>query len=123
MKPGELFPGTGSIQCNQGRDTATVLVENTSDHVVYVASHYHFFEVNKRLRFSRRAAYGRRLDIPAGTLERWEPGETKEVPLVDLGGRRNVQGFQGLVNGPLNPTGMEESLKAARARGFLDTEE
>ena len=66
MKPGELFPGTGDIQCNQGRGTVTVLVENTSDHVIYVSSHYHFFEVNKRLRFSRRAAYGRRLDMPAG---------------------------------------------------------
>ena len=86
MKPGELFPGTRDIQCNQGRGTVAVLVENTSDHIVYVASHYHFFEVNKRLRFSRRAAYGRRLDIPAGTLVRWEPGEVKEVRLVDLAG-------------------------------------
>ena len=123
MKPGELFPGSGAIQCNQGRGAITVLVENTSDHVVYVASHYHFFEVNKRLRFSRRAAYGRRLDIPAGTLARWEPGEVNEVRLVDLAGQRRVQGFQGLVNGPLNPTGMEESLNTARSRGFLDSEE
>ena len=123
MKPGELFPGTGIILCNQGRETVTVLVENTSDHVIYVASHYHFFEVNKRLRFNRRAAYGRRPDIPAGTLVRGEPGEAKEVRLVDLAGQRVVHGFQGLVNGPLNPTGLEESLKAARARGFLDSEE
>ena len=123
MKPGELFPGTGAIRCNQGRGTVAVLVENTSDHVVYVASHYHFFEVNKRLRFSRRETYGRRLDIPAGTLVRWEPGEVKEVRLVDLAGGRRVQGFQGLVNGPLNPAGIEDSLRAARARGFLGSEE
>ncbi len=123
MIPGELFPGTMAIQCNQGRGTVAVLVENTSDHVIYVASHYHFFEVDKRLRFSRRAAYGRRLDIPAGTLVRWEPGEVKEVLLVDLAGARRVQGFQGLVNGPLNPAEIEESLKAARARGFLGSED
>ena len=123
MKPGELFIGRGIIQGNQGRETVAILVENTSDHVIYVASHYHFFEVNKRLRFNRRAAYGRRPDIPAGTLVRWEAGETKEVRLVDLAGRRVVHGFQGLVNGPLSPTGLEESLEAARARGFLDREE
>ena len=123
MKPGELFPGTGTIRCNQGRGTVTVLVENTSDHVVYVASHYHFFEANKRLRFSRRAAYGRRLDIPAGALARWEPGEIVEVRLVELAGRRIVQGFQGLVNGPLNLAGMEESLNAARDLGFKDNED
>ena len=123
MKPGELFPGTGAIQCNHGRGTAMIQVENTSEHVIYVASHYHFFEANKRLRFCRRVGYGRRLDIPAGTLVRWEPGEVKEVRLVDMAGRRIVQGFQGLVNGPLDPTAMGESLDTARARGFLDREE
>ena len=122
MKPGEIIPGEGDIECNQGRGTVTIMVENTSDHAVQVTSHYHFFEANKRLRFDRSAAYGKRLDIPAGSGVRWEPGELKEVRLVELGGKRRVFGFQGLVNGPLTDKQKREALAQALERGFLDTE-
>ena len=103
-------------------DTITVTVENTSDHVVYVTSHYHFMEANRRLRFDRGAAYGRRLDIPPGSGVRWVPGEVREVSLVELGGGRRVFGFQGLVDGPLSPEAKARALDRARRSGFLDTE-
>ncbi|MFQ5875908.1 MAG: urease subunit beta [Dehalococcoidia bacterium] len=122
MKPGEVISGEGDIECNQGRGTVTITVENTSDHAVQVTSHYHFFEANKRLRFDRSAAYGKRLDIPAGSGVRWEPGEVKEVRLVELSGKRRVFGFQGLVNGPLTDDQREEALARAREQGFLDRE-
>ena len=95
MKPGELMPGQGSVQCNRGRTAVTVNVENTSDRTVHVCSHYHFFEANKRLRFDRLATYGRRLDIPAGTAVRWEPNEVREVRLTEFAGRRRIYGFHG----------------------------
>lgn len=122
MKPGEIIPGDGKIQGNQGLKSVSIRVENTSDHVVQITSHYHFFEVNKRLRFDRAAAYGRRLDIPAGSGVRWGPGEIKEVDLVEIGGNRRVFGFQGLVNGRLTGDQKGEALNRARERGFLDQE-
>ena len=122
MRPGEVFVREGTIECNPGRETISVEVENTSDHAVSVTSHYHFFEANKLLRFDRRAAYGRRLDIPAGSATRWGPGETQRVDLVDLGGLRRVHGFHGLVNGSLHATDVEEALSRARAMGFLHRE-
>jgi len=122
MKPGEIIPGPGAIVCNQGQKAITLKVENASDHAIQVTSHYHFFEVNKRLRFDRRAAYGKRLDVPAGSAMRWEPGEVKEVPLIDIGGRRRVYGYQGLVNGRLTEKQREEALARARALGFLSEE-
>ena len=122
MKPGEIIPGERDITANQGRHTVTITVENTSDHAVQITSHYHFFEVNRRLRFDRASAYGRRLDIPAGSGVRWEPGETKQVGLVEIGGRRRVFGFQGLVNGRLTEEQKGVALTRARERGFLDRE-
>ena len=122
MRPGEIIPGEGPIQCNQGLESVTITVENTSDHAVQITSHYHFFEVNKRLRFDRAAAYGRRLDVPAGGGVRWEPGEIKEVDLIEIGGNRRVFGFQGLVNGRLAEEQKGEALNRARERGFLDQE-
>ena len=122
MKPGEIIPGEGNIQINQGLDTVTITVENTSDHAVQITSHYHFFEANKRLRFNRAAAYGKRLDVPSGAGVRWEPGETKEVRLVEISGNRRVYGFQGLVNGQLTEEQKGEALTRARERGFLDLE-
>ena len=119
MKPGEIIPAEGVIECNRGRDTNIITVENTSDHKIQVTAHYHFFEVNKRLRFDRKAAYGKRLDIPSGSGVRWEPGEVKEVRLVGLGGRRRVYGYQGLVNGHLTEAQLGEALTKARERGFL----
>ena len=122
MRPGEVFLAAGPVLGNAGRPTVTVTVENTSDHVVYVTSHYHFMEANRRLRFDRGAAYGRRLDVPAGSGVRWMPGETRDVTLVDLGGDRRVFGFQGLVDGPLSPENKARALDRARRLGFLDAE-
>ena len=121
VKVGGIIPGEGPILCNQGRDTTTIIVENTSNHIVQVGSHYHLFEVNKRLRFDRLASYGKRLDVPSGSTVRLEPGEAKEVRLIDLGGKRRVYGYQGFVNGALSDTQAGEALAQARQRGFLDT--
>lgn len=102
MKPGEYLLEAGDIEANVGRKTAQVLVKNSGDRPVQVGSHYHFYEVNKALKFDRDAAYGMRLNIAAGTAVRFEPGEEKEVGLVDFGGARIVLGHNGLVNGPLD---------------------
>jgi urease beta subunit len=107
MHPGEYILGDGDIELNAGRAVARVVVRNTGDRPIQAGSHYHFFEMNKALEFDRRTAYGMRLDIPAGTAIRFEPGEEKEVPLVALGGARSVYGHNGLVNGPLNANGPE----------------
>lgn len=101
MIPGEILTEPGEIELNAGRPTVTVRVANTGDRPVQVGSHYHFFEVNSALDFDRAAARGFRLDIPAGTAVRFEPGQTREVQLVALGGERRVFGFRALVSGPL----------------------
>jgi urease subunit gamma/beta len=90
--PGELRPAEGDIELNAGRRHSTLLVRNTGDRPVQVGSHYHFFEVNDALDFDREAAFGMRLDIPAGTAVRFEPGDEREVELVELGGNRRVPG-------------------------------
>ena len=104
MKPGEyiLDERAGSIEANAGRRTARVVVRHTGDRPVQVGSHFHFFEVNRALQFDRQAAYGMRLNIAAGTAVRFEPGEEKEVTLVDFAGSRVVHGHNGLVSGPLD---------------------
>lgn len=117
--PGEILPEEGTICLNEGKETVNITVVNTADRPVQVGSHFHFFEVNKLLSFDRAAAYGMRLDIPAGTAVRFEPGETKEVVLTAIGGTREGYGLNGLVNGRMD----EEAVKAAafeqaRARGF-----
>ena len=122
MKPGETIPAKGSIELNENAATITISVTNTSEQAVQVTSHYHFFEANKRLRFGRAAGYGRRLDVPSGSAVRWEPGETREVQLIDIKGRRRIFGFQGLVNGRLTDEQRGEALHQARGRGFLDQE-
>jgi urease subunit beta len=103
MKPGEylLNESLGDINANVGRTTTTLLVKHLGDRPVQIGSHYHFFEVNRALQFERPAAYGMRLNIPAGTAVRFEPGEEKEVTLVAFGGARIVFGHNGQVNGPL----------------------
>ncbi|MCU1275346.1 MAG: Urease subunit beta [Bryobacterales bacterium] len=103
MKPGEYLLGNGDIAANAGRQSVSLLVKNTGDRPVQVGSHFHFFEVNNALRFDRNKAYGKRLNIPAGTASRFEPGEEKEVALVDFAGARIVHGHNGLVNGALDP--------------------
>jgi urease subunit beta len=102
MIPGEYLLDGAPLELNAGRETRTVEVNNTGDRPVQVGSHYHFFEVNKALVFDRAAAYGMRLDVPAGTAVRIEPGEIKTVQLVAMAGERIVFGGSGLVNGALD---------------------
>ncbi len=101
MIPGEVFPAAGEIELNAGREAVEVEVANTGDRPVQVGSHYHFAETNPALSFDREAARGRRLDIPAGTAVRFEPGQTRRVSLVPFAGARVVHGFRGEVEGPL----------------------
>ncbi len=101
MIPGELDPLPGEIALNEGRQTRSLTVANTGDRPIQVGSHYHFFEPNDALRFERDQARGFRLNIPAGTAVRFEPGQSREVELVAYGGARRVYGFQGLTMGPL----------------------
>ena len=100
--PGELITEDGYIELNSGKDVKTITVSNSGDRPVQVGSHYHFFESNKALIFQREITLGMRLDIPAGTAIRFEPGDTTEVKLVPYSGNRNAFGFNSLVNGPLD---------------------
>jgi urease beta subunit len=118
--PGEVLVGEEPIRANVGRRTVSVQVTNTSVWPVHVGSHFHFFEANRRLRFDRGAAFGMHLDILAGATVRWEPGETRTVRLVEYAGRREVHGFNGLVDGPLTDDNKTAALARARERGFLD---
>jgi urease subunit beta len=101
MIPGELFPAPGDIELNAGRRTLEVSVTNLGDRPIQVGSHYHFFETNPGLQFDREETRGMRLDIPAGTAIRFEPGQTRVVHLVTFAGDRVVYGFRGEVNGRL----------------------
>jgi urease subunit beta len=122
MIPGEYLLDGEPIELNAGRRTLTLQVNNTGDRPVQVGSHYHFFEVNRALIFDREAAYGMRLDLPAGTAVRFEPGEIKTVRLVEMGGKRQVYGGSGLVNGSLDdPATKQRSLERMRQAGFGDS--
>jgi len=101
MIPGELVVGDGDIEINVGRERVSIAVANRGDRPIQVGSHYHFFETNEALDFDRARARGFRLDIPAGTATRFEPGQSREVRLVAYAGARRVVGFQGRINGPL----------------------
>ncbi|MGD9738681.1 MAG: urease subunit beta [Bauldia sp.] len=116
--PGEIIAADGVIELNAGRPKTTLRVVNTGDRPVQIGSHYHFFEVNKALDFDRAAAFGMRLDIPAGTAVRFEPGQMKEVTLVAIGGTRELSGLNGLSDGPADEAAKERALDRARARGF-----
>jgi urease beta subunit len=107
VRPGEVISGQGPIHCNAGKPTVVLEVTNRSRWPVQVCSHYHFFEVNRLLAFDRARSFGMRLDVAAGGGVRWEPGETRMIRLVPLGGAREAWGFNGLTS-------------RARARGFLD---
>ncbi len=102
MTPGELLPAEGDIELNAGRETTTLTVANTGDRPIQVGSHFHFFEVNTALAFERDRARGMRLDIPAGTAVRFEPGDERDVTLVPFVGERKVYGLNALINGPLD---------------------
>ncbi len=101
MIPGEYVLNAEPVPVNAGREAIDVVVVNTGDRPVQVGSHFHFAEANAALEFNRRAAYGRRLDIPAGTAARFEPGDSKTVRLIELAGRREVYGLSNAVNGSL----------------------
>ena len=101
MIPGELFTAPGEIEINVGRSIMTMTVANTGDRPIQVGSHYHFYETNAALAFDREQARGYRLDIPAGTATRFEPGQSREVRLVAYAGERRVVGFNGKINGGL----------------------
>jgi urease subunit beta len=101
MIPGEIITLEGEIELNAGRETVKLLVANSGDRPIQIGSHFHFFEVNTALHFDREKSRGMRLDIPAGTAVRFEPGDEKEVVLVLLVGSRQVYGFNGLINGAL----------------------
>jgi urease subunit gamma/beta len=117
--PGEVLAADGEIALSAGRRRARVSVINLGDRPVQIGSHFHFFEVNRALEFDRAAAWGMHLDIPAGTAVRFEPGESREVPLVAFGGRGEIFGLNGLANGPTrDATGLADGLARARAGGF-----
>ena len=122
MIPGEYILADGAIACNVGKETIQVTVVNTGDRPVQVGSHFHFFEVNKQLEFNRKKAFGRRLNIAAGTAVRFEPGEEKEVSLVAFGGARNVFGFNNLVNGAVIGEADHAVLKKLADGHFKNTE-
>ncbi|MBI5521191.1 MAG: urease subunit beta [Desulfarculus sp.] len=101
MLPGEIITASGDIELNAGRPTLVLTVANSGDRPIQVGSHYHFHETNPALQFDRAAALGQRLNIPAGTATRFEPGQRRQVELVPYGGARQVFGFRGRVMGPL----------------------
>jgi urease beta subunit len=121
MPPGEVIYRDGTITGNVGRRTVTIVVESTSDRDIQVTSHYHFFEVNKRLRFDRAQTFGMHLDIPPGTTVRFEPGERREVRLVEFGGGKRLIGFAGLTNAQANDETKAVALERARTLGFLES--
>ena len=119
VSPGELDCEEGEIEINAGRRSVTIKVVNTGDRPVQIGSHYHFFETNNALEFNRASAFGLRLDIPAGTAVRFEPGEAKEVVLTEFGGTQELYGLNNLTNGQISSQDIkDQALKRARARGF-----
>jgi len=117
MIPGEYLLGEGEIEANQGRPSLQLTVANTGDRPIQVGSHFHFFEANKALKFDRGRAFGMRLDIPAGTAVRFEPGDEKIVSLVGLGGAQAVYGLNALTDGATAENRKADSLaRAARER-------
>ncbi len=122
MIPGEIFVKKGDIICNEGRKTVKVKVTNTGDRPVQIGSHFHFFEINKAMSFNRADAFGMRLNIAAGTAVRFEPGEEKEVQLVELGGARRAMGINNLVNGDTTrPLNKQLALEKADLLNFKST--
>ncbi|MFP2912431.1 urease subunit gamma [Pyxidicoccus sp. 3LFB2] len=121
--PGEVKVLPGELVLNEGRDAISLRVTHKGDRPIQVGSHYPFFETNRALVFDRAKAYGRRLDIPAGTAVRFEPGETKTVPLVAIAGDAVVRGGNALGSGKVSPEGRERAMAAVRAQGFGHEEE
>ena len=119
MKPGEIFPAASGIVANAGRRTVQLMVANTGDRPVQIGAHYHFFEVNKALRFDRERAFGMRLNIPSGTTMRFEPGDERTVTLVEILGKKIMRGLNALTDGDMaSPEVRKRAQAQARARGF-----
>jgi urease subunit gamma/beta len=114
VAPGEIVPADGDIELSPGRESVSLRVANTGDRPVQVGSHYHFFEVNRALAFERERAFGMHLDIPAGTAVRFEPGEDREVSLVEFGGERDLHGLNRLTDGG----DLATALVRAREQGY-----
>ena len=114
MIPGEYLLAKDDIEINVGRATATLAVTNTGDRPVQIGSHFHFFEVNRQLKFDRAKAYGMRLHIPAGTAVRFEPGEEKDIILVEFGGNKKIFGFNNLVDGAIDEHNREAAIIIAK---------
>ena len=123
MIPGEYLLADDDIIANAGRETIKIEVVNTGDRPIQVGSHYHFFEVNKALRFKRSRAFGMRLNIPSGTAVRFEPGDDKRVTLVKMGGAVIIQGLNGLTSGLASEERKAAALRLAVERGFLGADE
>jgi urease subunit gamma/beta len=118
FEPGACAALEGELEMNAGREAITLAVTNLGDRPVQVGSHYHFIETNASLQFDRAQAYGRRLDIPAGTAVRFEPGETKTVPLVEIAGARVIRGGNNLADGPVSEAGKNSALQRVAQKGF-----
>lgn len=118
LVPGEFITKPGEILINEGRETVTLIVSNRGDRPIQVGSHYLFTEANRALSFDRNRAYGMRLNIPAGTAVRFEPGETKTVSLVAIGGNKVLRGGNGLSDGPVSDMNRTKTLLSASERGF-----
>jgi urease beta subunit len=119
LKPGEILCAASDIVANRGRQTCEIVVANTGDRPIQVGAHYHFFEVNKALRFDREKALGMRLNIPSGTTMRFEPGDERKVTLVEILGKKIVLGLNNLTDGDLtSPEVRRKAMERAAARGF-----
>lgn len=118
MIPGEYILKKEDIIANEGRATVTITVVNTGDRPVQIGSHFHFFEVNKQMEFDREKAFGMRLNIPAGTAVRFEPGEEKKVELTEFGGNQKIYGFNNLVDGSTKEKSKKKGMEKAEANNF-----
>lgn len=117
--PGEIISDEGEIIINEGKESIEIIVENTADRPIQIGSHFHFFEVNKALKFDRKSAFGMRLDIPSGTAVRFEPGESKKVSLVKIGGKRIGYGLNNLTEGEMNKKEIQQqAIEKAEKLGF-----
>ena len=121
--PGVVTARDGSIDLNAGRRSLKLTAVNTGDRPIQIGSHFHFFEVNKAMEFDRAAAFGMRLDIPAGTAVRFEPGETRQVSLVEIAGAKIIRGGNNLADGAVSPPGLAAAMGRVRTGGFAHVPE
>lgn len=119
MIPGEFIPGAPEVTINEGYAVKTIKVKNTGDRPVQVGSHFHFFEANKFLVFDRSETYGFRLDIPSGTAVRFEPGDEKEVQLVEIAGNKRIKGLNSLTDAQINSVTLKASVRKAELKNFI----